>query len=347
MRTSYSRAIGLILLASCIASTSTSAADILDGIGNVGDGGSAGTSTLKYPGMLNSLRGFNFGGPTFPYNHAHSGGSSTSILQPGGQIDQLTAQVSAGDVTLALITIGDNDLFPYVPDITAGAYTPSGLENYQNLLAANIITAVDRVLAAGGKVVLGGVSNVTNSPAAWPYVPTNVEKDRLEGAIAGVQQRLADYAMQNNIPFIDFYLLEKTVFDSGGFVVGGVNINLDTYGPDPHNFFQSEYNAGTVIRGQIANLWIQAINQGYGTSVPLLTDLEILTLAGLEDEYTGETFQAAVPLTGFVHTGVPEPSSAVLGGFGLVGLAACIARRRRRPRRKNGGATTVGQAHRA
>ena len=251
---------------------------------------------------------------------AQGGGqTSSTVLQPGGQVDQLVSAVQAGDVTLALMSIGDNDWFPVASSIANGSLSGVPLQNFQNSVVNNITTAVNSVLAAGGSVVLGGFSNITDSPAAAAIYANPVARANLENALSSANNQLSAYAASVGIPYIDFFGLEKTVFDSGSFVVGGVNIALHTTGPDPHNFFQDSVNAGTVIRGEIANLWLQGMNEGYGTNIPLLSDQEILALAGIGNEFVAETFAPATNFSDYTEF-VPEPSSVMLLAIGLVGL---------------------------
>jgi hypothetical protein len=293
-------------------------ADVLHGVGNIGDGG-ANAAGLKYPVMLATERGINFG-PGYSYVFAQGGGqTSSTVLQPGGQVDQLVSAVQAGDVTLALMSIGDNDWFPVASSIANGSLSGVPLQNFQNSVVNNITTAVNSVLAAGGSVVLGGFSNITDSPAAAAIYANPVARANLENALSSANNQLSAYAASVGIPYIDFFGLEKTVFDSGSFVVGGVNIALHTTGPDPHNFFQDSVNAGTVIRGEIANLWLQGMNEGYGTNIPLLSDQEILALAGIGNEFVAETFAPATNFSDYTEF-VPEPSSVMLLAIGLVGL---------------------------
>jgi hypothetical protein len=312
-----------------LAAAAAARGDALDGLGNTGDGG--GTSSVqKYPYILQTYRGLNFGGPTFPYVFAQGGADSSSVLSPGGQVDQLVAQVQAGNVTTALMWIGDNDWFDVAAAIATGALAGPALTTFQNDLVNNITTGTNAVLAAGGNVVLGGFSDIVAAPAAAAIYANPVYRARLEDAMTTADDMLVDYANSVGIPFIDFFALEKMVYDSGSFVVGGVDISLTTVGPDPHNFFQDGENAGAVIRGVIANLWIQALNEGFGESIPLLTDEEILTLAGIGDEYVEETFAPQTNFGEFVdYTPVPEPSTAALAGLGLAILALVAARRRR------------------
>jgi hypothetical protein len=305
----------------------TAQADVLHGVGNIGDGGSNAVG-LKYPVILGTQRGLNFG-PGYSYVFATAGADTSEILQPGDQIDQLVTAVQLGDVTLALMHIGDNDWYPVASSIANGSLSGAALQNFENSVVNNITAGVNSVLAAGGSVVLGGFSNITDAPAAAAIYANPVARANLEGALSAANNQLIVYAASVGIPYINFFGLEKAIYDSGSFVVGGVNINLHTTGPDPHNFFQDSVNAGTVIRGEVANLWLQGMNEAYGTNVPLLTDLEILTLAGIGNEFVEETFAPATDWGSYTEF-VPEPSSVTLFGIGLAALAWRGLRRRGR-----------------
>lgn len=305
----------------------TARASLIDGVGAIGDGGASGSSTGKYPGMLQATRGLNFGGPTTPYNFATVGATSTTVLNPGGQVAQLAAQVQSGNVTFAFMYIGDNDLVNNAFAVANGSLNGAALVAAQNLLIQNIETGVNTVMAAGGKIVMGGVSDAVHTPFTAAINADPTKKALVEGVNSAIESQLMAFAASKGIPFIDFFGLEKSIFDSGQFVVGGVNISLTNVGPDPHNFFQDNLNAGIVIRAEIANLWLQAL-KGYVVNIPLLSDQEILNLAGIGNEYHGETFIAASHLTDFAHFTTPEPSSVTLLAIGLAAITASLLRRR-------------------
>ncbi len=317
----------LLMLMSNFALSATT--DVLHGVGNVDDGGASTSVPGAYPVVLQNLRGINFGGPTLPYDFAYSGASSSSVLLPGDADAQLVTQIQAGNVTLAYMSIGANDMLGAVASVANSSLSGPALIAQENVLINNIETGVNMALGAGAKVVLGGLTDVAESPSVASLVADPAAKARVEGAIANMESQLAAFAATKGIPFVDFFALEKAVYDSGHLQIGGVNISLTTFGPDPHNFFQDSLHAGIAIEGEVANLWLQGTNTAYGTNIPLLTDQEILNLAGIGNEYQAETFLAAEPLAQFTDfTALPEPSSLVLLGVGAVGLLGLHARRR-------------------
>ena len=91
-----------------LADGTLAAADILHGVGVMGDSGSVSSPSYKWPAQLQTNRGINFGGSGLPYDHAVGGATSASLLS-GGQQNQMKADVQAGKVTLGIQFIGNND----------------------------------------------------------------------------------------------------------------------------------------------------------------------------------------------------------------------------------------------
>jgi hypothetical protein len=301
-------------------------AAVLDGLAAVGPG-SASNAPTNYPGLMQTYRGLNFGGAGIPYAFGKVGADSLSILTPGNQVDQAVAQILAGNITLVTISDGENDYIDVADEIASGALSGAALASFQQTVNNNIINAVDRLRSAGAALVMGGYSNITYSPAAASIAADPVAKARLENALSGGNDLAVDFVNSQGIPFIDFFALQTEVYEAGSAQIGGVNLILNGYNSDPHYFFEDPFHAGILVRGAIANLFIQAINEGYGTSIPLLSDLEILALGGLEDEYVEETFAEAYAYPSYVS--VPEPSALALAGACLA-LGAVIAATRRR-----------------
>lgn len=307
-------------------------AAILDGLGAIGTGDSS-ASGVTYPVILQDNVGLNLGGPGLPYAFGRVNANSASILLPGNQVDQAVAEINAGNVTLVTMTIGDNDYIGVSDLIAAGAISPGVLAGLQQQVAINVGTAIDTLQVAGAAVVSGGFANITHAPAAAAIKANPVFRANLETALADGNVLVRDAALARGVPFINFHDLLTEVYDVGSAELGGVDLILVGSSTDPRYFWQDPFHAGTLVRGVITNLYIQAINEGYGTSIPLLTDLEILTLAGLEDEYVAETFADSYAWGDYVNVIVPEPSALALASGALAVVAAFGLRRGARCRR--------------
>jgi hypothetical protein len=322
----HTRAIIAAALVGCFFESTR--ADVLHGVGAIGDSLLVPTIDNSPIVILQSARGLNFG-PSFSYDFAQFGATSSSALVPGGQVDQMVAQVTAGNVTLGIIYASATyDLLPNGAAIANGSLSGVALANFESGLVQNIEAAASSVLTAGGKVVLSGYADAVDSPASAAVAADPTMKARAEGAINAIDTQLLTFAGSKGIPFVNLFALEKSIFDSGSFVVGGVSISLTQVGDDPHDFFTGPLDSGTIVRAEIANLWLEAMNKGLGTNLSLLTDQQILSLAGIGNEYTGaETFSTAANLSQFV---TPEPSSLTLLAVGISIATACRVRQSRR-----------------
>jgi lysophospholipase L1-like esterase len=306
-------------------------ADIIHGLGVMGDSASIHTASYKWPEIMQTDSGLNFG-PNYAYDHAVGGATSATVLS-GGQDTALAANVTAGNVTLGMFLIGNNDYGDAAETLatdygngTLGTVLPG----FENGIVSNIETATQTVLNAGVQgFLLGSLPDFLIEPSAAPVLTVPDFANQLYASQEAINAQLMAFADAHHIPFVNFFGLESAVAASGQLVVGGVNISLTTTGTDPHDFFVDGLHPGYVGNAIISNLWTEAINVAYGTNLPLLTDQQILNIAGLGSSYTGETFSTAYNLANYIHyTSVPEPSSLLLSGCGLAGLIAFFCHRR-------------------
>jgi len=321
-------AVGL-LAALIVCVPSLASADILHGIGVMGDSASVKSPSYKYPAQLQTNRGLNFGGAGLPYDYAVGGATSASLLS-GGQHTKMRNDVLAGKVTLGITFIGNNDwLASSVGQaIIGGTATPSQQTAFQNGIVNNIKSAVDMQFNAGIQgMLLGSVEDLTLTPAAQSIVdPNNPDTlaavARLQASISVVNSQLLSYSQEKHIPFVDFFALGNAITSSGGLTVGGVSINMVDSGSNPRNFWIDDLHPGIVGNAILGNMWMKAINIAYGTNLTLYTDQQILALAGLTSSYTGETFSTSYNLANYIHfTPVPEPSTSVLLILGAAAAA--------------------------
>ncbi len=316
---------GLVLAGDILAK-----AAILHGVGVMGDSGSVSSPSYKWPAQLQANRGINFGGSGLPYDHAVGGATSSSLLS-GGQQNQMKSDVQAGNVTLGILFIGNNDYGSSTAlAIANGTATSSQQTAFQNSIVNNIKSAANTEFLAGIQgLILGSVEDVTLTPNGQ-QVTDPAAIARVQASVAAVNSQLLSYAQANHIPFVDFATLGDTI-SAGGLTIGGVPINLIGSGSDPHNFWIDSLHPGIIGNAILGNMWMEAMNIAYGTNLPLYTDKQILTLAGLGSSYTGDTFSTAYNLADFVHfTPVPEPASAVLFVLGLAVLGVIRMRAIRR-----------------
>jgi hypothetical protein len=317
---------------------STAQADILHGIGVMGDSGSISSSSYKWPVQLQTNRGLNFGGSGLPYDHAVGGATSTSLLS-GHQNTQMAADVTAGKVTLGIIFIGNNDWGSTTGlAIAQGTATPSQQTSFQNTIVSNIQTAVNTELTAGIQgMLIGSVEDITLTPTGQSLGDPDAIA-RVQASISAVNSQVLSYAQAHHLPYVNFYGLGDDIYASGHLTIGGVNINLTGSGSDAHNFWIDDLHPGIVGNAILGNMWMEAMNIAYGTHLALYTDKQILTLAGLGSSYTGETFSTAYNLANYVsYAAAPEPSTVFLAvsGFAALGFYRMRSGRDRRSRRSD------------
>jgi lysophospholipase L1-like esterase len=315
--------------------TQAARADILQGLGLMGDSASIHTAAFKWPEVMHTNSGLNFG-PNYAYDHAVGGATSATVLS-GGQNTALAADVTAGNVTLGMFLIGNNDYGDAAQSLandylngTLGTVLPG----FEAGIVSNVETATQTVLNAGVQgFLLGSVPDFLIEPAAASVLTVPDFANQLYASQVAINSQLMTYADAQHIPFVNFFGLESAVAATGQLVIGGVNISLTATGTDPHDFFEDSLHPGYVGNAIISNLWMEAINVAYGTHLPLYSDQQILAIAGLSSEYKGETFSTAYNLANYVHfTAAPEPNAKNLAWASLVGFVLYGLMRASRPK---------------
>lgn len=285
---------------------------ILHGIGIMSDsnldeyqgtdnrGGAYHSHTFNMIELLVMLRGFNLGSwGTYPeprrtgfeYNWARSGATSSTLIS-SGQHTGLAAQVAAGEVTFVMLHIGSNDFSPYVGNAYQEAcyMSDSQLQDKVNTAIANVTLATDTVLNAGpeGMIVTlfpywEDIDSIVNTAC-----PDAARRQRIHDAVTAINQGILIMAQTRPIVITNPQQdVVSPIFDSlvNGFLnVGGELIDFNNKGNEPHHarLDDSTGHAGTVLSGLLANgMWIQPLNQHFGTNITPLSDQEILQAAGI------------------------------------------------------------------
>jgi hypothetical protein len=100
----------------------------------------------------------------YEYNWARAGATSQSLID-AGQHTFLASQIDSGDVTHAVLAIGQNDFAPY-PEPTAayyaiynGLWTQPQIQAYADTVVANISTALETLTDTGAEVVVSNIAD--------------------------------------------------------------------------------------------------------------------------------------------------------------------------------------------
>ncbi len=323
MKPLFSLAVACAIL---VGSPSFCRADVT-GYASMGASESAGTTyTGSWIPYLADQRGLNFGGAGQPYNVA-VGGARTNTLLTQGQHTQVQTLVQNGDVDVAYLFIGGNDFFAVGANIASGALTGPALETWAQGVVNNIGTAMDTVLSAGPLgMIVTGMPDILLTPGGRAVFDTPAEIARGEAAVDLVNSLLKPAVLGRGQVYVDLATANREA-NLVPLVVGGVTIDTVNASSDPTHFFQDNRHPAAVGNGIIANLFLTATNMAFGTTHVPLSDLEILTTAGLVGEYTGET--SALPYARYVVLPVPEPATIWLAVSALAALAI-VGRRRGR-----------------
>lgn len=308
----------LLVLCLFISAPQTATAVTLNGIAAMGASETQGTGHVgSWVPYLAVDRGLNFG-PGQIYNRALGGNTSQDLLN-NGQHTQVAGLVSSGNVDLAFLSIGGLDVPPVAASIILGQLD---VQTWANGVVSRILTAVDTVKGAGAKgMVVMSLPDMTLVPGAASYRPFAAP---VVSTIDLVNDMLKAEVLDRGYVFVDMSQAMRDL-NATPLVVGGVPINMTTGSTNPRHFFTDNIHPGYVGNGIFANLFLTALNVGYGMDLDEFTDQELLARAGLSSSYTGET--SNLNYENYVYV-VPEPSSLVLLAAGL--LTVLVARRARR-----------------
>lgn len=268
-------------------------------------GGDFGDVTFNWAELLASQRELNLGAwgdrpeprrAGYEYNWARSGASSKTMID-SGQHTGPAEQILAGQVSHVIIQIGLNDF--YHDEVSFAIYedrlSGQALQQFLDGIIANVEEAVRTVKIAGNQhVILAAMQDYVTPgllPETTTLLPDTAGRQRLIAAFAYVNQGLSAVALREDVPFFDFNaafqceLERRHDPDDPRFIlVGGERIDLSEKSNDPHHaFLGDEYaHPGTVLSGLFANLFIEQINQVFGTGFIPFSDDELLQIAGLK-----------------------------------------------------------------
>ncbi|MBI5760864.1 MAG: hypothetical protein HZA46_20270, partial [Planctomycetales bacterium] len=239
------------------------------------------------------------GGYAFDWARA---GATTQTLLLSGEHTGLATQITAGQVSHAVLAIGQND-FIFESNIYAGIYNSAipaaDVQAYADAVVWNISKALTTLKSTNVKLVLSNTADYGLAPAtAFVGFTDPVKRELVTTVISGVNARILELARDHQIPLANLFEFSKAFLGTNAApiasqTVGGnviVNTATTLVAQDPHAAFVHDgIHPGTVVSAFLSNLYLHAIRQGYGEASPtLFTEQEITTAAGLP--FTANTF---------------------------------------------------------
>jgi lysophospholipase L1-like esterase len=258
----------------------------------------------------------------YEYNWARSGATSDTLISEG-QHTGLAAQIDPEAINYVVMAIGANDFIPggtAYNGIYSGVWTTTNINNYIASRAANFNLALDTVLATGVELALVSVPDYGVTPYVQSVYPSAAGRQLVADVISQLNLEIDAIAQTRQLPLVDFESALLAIFGTHSapnttLTIGDVAIDLtasDTVvgGNPTAGFVQDGVHPNTTLQGIIANVFMEALNVGYGAGIPLFTEAEILSHRGIayggSDTLTAEFGNYSEYIVNYV----PEPSTA-------------------------------------
>ncbi len=271
----------------------------------------------------------------YAYNWALSGATSGSLLSDG-QASGLAAQIPGAGIQYAVLAIGANDFAPgssAYTNIYNGTWTPTQINNQISAVLSNISNAITPVAETGVKLVVATIPDYGATPYVQGVYTNGAQRQAVADVVAQVNDGIKALAQSDHLAVADLGALVTAMFGpdtspNTTIEIGGVTIQLNastSSNPSTAGFVSDGIHPNTTLQGVLANLFIQALDTGYGAGVPLFSEAQILAHDGLT---YGGTDTLNLPYSAFVISYVPEPSTWVLAILGVASLGAARSRAR-------------------
>ncbi|MFT5324210.1 MAG: hypothetical protein ACI8P0_002071 [Planctomycetaceae bacterium] len=251
-------------------------------------------------------------------------GATTATLLSDGQHTGLAAQIAANQVSHVALAIGPNDFLPDFSgpyfDIYFGNWSQPQIDNHVNAVVGRITTALNTVDTNAAKIILSNVVDYGLAPLTQTFFPDAARRQSVTDVIDVVNAQLLQLASDRNIPLLDLSRLAVDLLGGSSISIGG-NVFTATAGVGVQNIFVADgVHPHTGTSAIIANAYLQALNSGYGESIPLFSEQELTTILSLpysNDKLTFD-FPSYVAAPSVVSLNVDNATVAEAGGVATV-----------------------------
>ena len=223
----------------------------------------------------------------FAFNWARSDATTEDMIAEGQHLG-LAEQVARGEVELAILFIGGNDLIHALhSDDPEGA-----LDGLVDRMAANLQVALDAILEAHpeARAVVATVPDIRHLPEFRRPLNAGTLPGRLLDAYSVALQRYNNQikllafhpGRLARVAVVDLHLATRLAdaISTDHVVVGGRKIDRNTPANDLDHFFLADgRHSGTIGQALLAKLILEAMNAKFNAGVASLEETEVLGFA--------------------------------------------------------------------
>ncbi|MGA2069600.1 MAG: SGNH/GDSL hydrolase family protein [Thermoguttaceae bacterium] len=242
------------------------------------------------------------GAAGYAYDLAQYGATSSTMFSEG-QVSGVIQQIKSGQVQYVILAIGQNDfsiLGSAYKAIYSGSMSVAQICAYETTVLNNIETAMADFK---GKLVVGDIIDPGETPLARLLYPDAAHRELVASVITQLNTKIAAAASSMGAPFVDLDLFTQSILGSDSNPIamqkigGEVFVNAAGFGPYS-DFIFDRVHPSTVPQALIANLFVDALDNGYDLQIAPFRQQEIVGLVGLP--YLGES--PAINYDSFVTT---------------------------------------------
>ena len=224
----------------------------------------------------------------FEFNWARAGATST-LVDSQGQTSGVVGQIADGDVSHVVVMVGHEDFgitSPAYSGIFQGTWTTAQIDQYVENVTSNIYSVLSDLAIGQVSTILVNLFDDSLSPAAKAITSNATLRERVSAVVDRVNLNLRDLANSHHVPFLDLHgLAEELLGDNptpiASWDVGGVTISNTAGAAASNSFISNRVNPHTALQAVFANLVITGLNLGYDSAIPILSEADIASIAGI------------------------------------------------------------------
>ncbi len=253
---------------------------------------------------------------TFPssfYFDNEAVGGATSSTVVSDQLPTVESLAADNQITDSVLEIGGNDAASAAGfAIADGGSSASFINTY----VSNVEDVINSIAAAGPNVhqVFVNMPDVTVTPLVQEEAASDgigaAGLQLLSTAIGQADAEADAYALAHNVPVVDLYTASQVLTGAIPITLAGHTFTT-AFAPD-------EFHPAPFMQGLLANMVDMAYNEGFGQSLPILSDQQIVQNVGFTPT-GGTTYDdvqpyVLLPAVGPSKSNVISSSGATIGG---------------------------------